>query len=129
MKYLDMVLREGMKLVSRPTVQMFIKSSVVLRLYPPLPGNSRAAKHTTTLPTGGGPDGKSPILISRGDVVAYNSYTMQRCKETYGADAEEFRPERWSDGSIKQKDEWDATWRFVPFGGGPRACLGSKFWP
>jgi cytochrome P450 len=37
-----------------------------LRLCPPAPINLRVALRNTTLPTGGGPDGKSPVAVRKG---------------------------------------------------------------
>jgi cytochrome P450 len=89
-----------------------------LRLYPPGPLNSRIAAYDTTLPRGGGPDGKSPIAIRAGQTVNICVYAMQRRTDLWGDDALLFRPERWEG----RKSDW--TW--LPFSGGPRTCLGSK---
>lgn len=43
-----------------------------LRLYPVVPLNSRQAYKDTTLPVGGGPDGKSPVFIPAGREVMYS---------------------------------------------------------
>ncbi|KAI4939601.1 uncharacterized protein J4E92_000887 [Alternaria infectoria] len=104
MRYLDLILKE------------------VLRLYPSVPVNSRAALKTTTLPVGGGPDGKSPILVRKGEAVGY-LYAMHRRTDIYGEDALEFRPERWEDGSLLR----DVGYGYLPFNGGPRVCLGQEF--
>jgi cytochrome P450 len=37
--------------------------------------------------------------------------------------AEEFRPERWADGSIEKLPPY----AYLPFGGGPRLCIGRSF--
>src|SRR5882762_1458264 len=68
-----------------------------LRLYPSVPVNTRTAVRTTVLPTGGGPDRKSPVLIPKGTAVAYSVYTLHRRPDMYGMDAELFRPERWDE--------------------------------
>ncbi|KAL4797415.1 n-alkane-inducible cytochrome P450 [Aspergillus venezuelensis] len=94
----------------------------VLRLYPSVPVNSRAATKTTTLPTGGGPSGTSPILVRKGESVGYCVYAMHRRKDIYGDDAEEFRPERWEGDALK-----NVGWGYLPFNGGPRVCLGQDF--
>ncbi|ODV80420.1 cytochrome P450 [Suhomyces tanzawaensis NRRL Y-17324] len=91
-----------------------------LRLYPSVPVNFRVATKDTTLPTGGGPDGKSPIYVGKGQTVAYQVYSTHRLEEYYGKDSEEFRPERWAD--LKK-----LGWAYVPFNGGPRICLGQQF--
>ena len=44
---------------------------------------------------------------------------MQRRKDIFGPDAEEFRPERWE--SLR------AHWAYLPFNGGPRICLGQQY--
>lgn len=66
-----------------------------LRLNPPVPSNAREAARDTVLPVGGGPDGKSPIFVQKGTMLRYTVWTMQRRKDLFGDDAEEFRPERW----------------------------------
>lgn len=68
---------------------------VALRLFPVVALNARAAVHDTTLPVGGGPDGKSPVFVKKGQSVNYTVYVMHRRKDLYGEDAEEFKPERW----------------------------------
>lgn len=93
----------------------------MLRLYPSVPVNSREAIKLTTLPTGGGPDGKSPVLVRPGEGVGYPVYLVHRRKDLYGEDAEEFRPERWEDGSLDE-----SGWGYLPFNKGPRLCLGRK---
>lgn len=44
---------------------------------------------------GGGEDGKSPLLVPKGQMVQWSLYCMHRRKDYYGEDAEEFKPERW----------------------------------
>ncbi|KAG9251386.1 n-alkane-inducible cytochrome P450 [Emericellopsis atlantica] len=94
----------------------------VLRLYPSVPVNSRSAIKTTTLPVGGGPDGRAPVLVPAGTAVGYCVYVMHRRKDLYGEDADEFRPERWEGDNLK-----DIGWGYLPFNGGPRVCLGQEF--
>lgn len=66
-----------------------------LRLYPPVPTSAKVAIRDTVLPRGGGPDGQSPIYIPKGLKVLYSTYSMHRRLDIWGADADEFRPERW----------------------------------
>ncbi|QKX57442.1 uncharacterized protein TRUGW13939_04555, partial [Talaromyces rugulosus] len=91
------------------------------RLYTQIPMNIRTAKRTTCLPKGGGPDGKSPMLVAKGVGVAFSAYYMHRSKEVYGVDVDEFCPERWEGPELK-----NIGFAFMPFHGGPRRCLGSK---
>ena len=90
-----------------------------LRLYPVVPINGREAVRDATLPTGGGPDGTSPISVRKGQTVNYSVFVMHRRKDLWGPDADEFKPERWI--GMKQ------TWKYLPFNGGPRICLGRQF--
>lgn len=123
--YLNYIIKEGIGAGFNPQHPLERKStnprSQVLRLYPSVPVNSREATSLTTLPVGGGPDGKSPILVRPGEGVGYCVYAMHRRKDIYGDDADEFRPERWEDGSLK-----DIGWAYLPFNGGPRLCLGRE---
>ncbi|KAI5954870.1 hypothetical protein KGF57_003895 [Candida theae] len=93
-----------------------------LRLYPSVPQNFRVATRNTTLPRGGGPDGMSPVLITKGKSVSYSVYALHRTEEFYGKDASVFRPERWFEPETRK-----LGWAFVPFNGGPRICLGQQF--
>ncbi|KAK3714091.1 hypothetical protein LTR37_008120 [Vermiconidia calcicola] len=94
----------------------------VLRLYPSVPVNSRAAVRRTTLPVGGGPDGQSSVLVRKGEAVGYCVYAMHRRKDIYGPDAYKFRPERWEGDALR-----DVGYGYLPFNGGPRVCLGQDF--
>ncbi|KAK3935709.1 cytochrome P450 [Diplogelasinospora grovesii] len=84
----------------------------VLRLYPPLPFNARIANKDTWLGSGGGPDGKDPLLVKCGQCV--------RSVRNFGDDALEFWPERWE--HLREN-----TPGFFPFLMGPRQCLGQQF--
>lgn len=93
--------------------------SEVLRLHPLVPENLRTAVRNTTLPRGGGPDGQAPIYVKAGQSILYNVHVMQRRKDIWGEDAEDFRPDRW----VGYKPGWE----FLPFNGGPRICIGQQF--
>ncbi|KAE8387432.1 cytochrome P450 [Aspergillus alliaceus] len=98
-------------------LQHFINET--LRLYPVVPFNRRCALRDTTIPRGGGKDGNSPIYLKKGQPVLFSSYVLQRRKDIWGEDAEEFKPERWSGRKV--------TWEYIPFSGGPRTCIGQQF--
>lgn len=74
----------------------------------------RAALEDTVLPIGGGPNGKSPLDIRKGDIVSVTKTVMYRDPDQWGPDANEYRPERW--------DGMRGGWHFLPYGGGPRRC-------
>lgn len=93
----------------------------VLRLYPSVPVNSREAVRTTTLLNGGGPDGRAPLLVRKGEALAYCVYAMNRRRDIYGEDADESRPERWEGDALKI-----IGWAYLPFNGGPRLRLGRR---
>ena len=78
---------------------------------------NRVARADTVLPVGGGPDGKSPIFAPAGTGFDTSWYSLHHLKSIWGPDADEFKPSRWD--SFKP-----STWQYVPFGGGPRGCLG-----
>ncbi|KAF7188062.1 Cytochrome P450 monooxygenase [Pseudocercospora fuligena] len=98
-----------------------------LRLYPVVPLNSREATEDTTLPLGGGPDGRAPIFIKKDSLMAWSVWAMHRRKDFYGEDAEEFKPERWLDDPVTGKKGLRPGWEYLPFNGGARICLGQQF--
>ena len=83
-----------------------------------IPLNERVAVRDTTLPRGGGPDGSQPIFIPKGRQILIATYAMQHRADIWGEDVEEFKPERWEDRRT--------GWEFIPFGAGPRSCLGRE---
>ncbi|CAI6339822.1 unnamed protein product [Periconia digitata] len=107
MKFVDAVLKE------------------VLRLYPSVPINSRVANCTTVLPTGGGTDGKAPVLVRKGEAVGYCPYIMHRREDVFGSDANIFRPDRWLENEGRLFSS--AGYGYIPFNAGQRICLGQRF--
>ena len=83
-----------------------------------IPLNERVAVRDTTLPRGGGIDGSQPIFIPKGRQILIAAYAMQHRADIWGEDVEDFRPERWEGRKV--------GWEFIPFGGGPRNCLGRE---
>lgn len=74
-----------------------------LRIYPVVAANARTANKDTTLPRGGGPDGKSKIFVPKDTQVEYSVHVLHHRKDIWGPDAEEFIPERW----IGRKVGWE----------------------
>ncbi|KPM34138.1 hypothetical protein AK830_g12433 [Neonectria ditissima] len=89
-----------------------------LRLYPPVPIEIKQAQQATTLPDG--------TALPRGAIVVWCAWAMNRSRDTWGRDAEAFRPERWlaadGTGAVTQRSAAE----FPVFNGGPRICLGKK---
>ncbi|KAK5119291.1 hypothetical protein LTR85_007647 [Meristemomyces frigidus] len=92
-----------------------------LRMHPPIPRNSRTALRDTFLPRGGGPCGGAPVFVAKGTQVGYQAYSMHRRKDIFGADADDFVPERWS------RKDMRPGWAYLAFSGGPRTCVGRNF--
>lgn len=88
----------------------------VLRLFPVVPINAKFANKDTFLPRGGGLSGDEPMFVQKGQMVIWVIYSMQRREDLWGADAAEFRPERW--------EGLQAGFNFLPFNAGPRICPG-----
>lgn len=86
-----------------------------LRLYPVVPVNGRFANKDTTLPRGGGKDGKSKIFVPAGTSVDYSVHAMHRREDIWGADAAAFNPERWEGRRV--------GWEFLPVSYDPMAWL------
>ncbi|KAI0011956.1 putative N-alkane-inducible cytochrome P450 [Xylariaceae sp. FL0662B] len=93
--------------------------SEALRVATVIPLNERVALRDTVLPRGGGADGQAKVFVPKGTQVLLPLYAMQHREDIWGADVEEFRPERW--------ETHRAGWEFVPFGAGARKCLGQQF--
>ena len=58
------------------------------------------------------------MFVPEGSNVFINVWAMHKRKDIWGEDAEEFRPDRW--------ENIHPGWGYVPFGGGPRICIGRK---
>lgn len=61
--------------------------------------------------------------IKGGKTLMMPVMRIQSDPRWWGADAAEFKPERWVD----KNGGANHNWAFVPFGGGPRVCLGEHF--
>ncbi|XP_022873094.1 cytochrome P450 94A2-like [Olea europaea var. sylvestris] len=91
-----------------------------MRLYPPVPVDTKSAANHDILPDG--------TVVKKGTRISYHPFAMGRVEKVWGPDWEEFRPERWLEAA---KDE-AGKWRFVGkdsftypvFQAGPRICLG-----
>ncbi|XP_022771227.1 cytochrome P450 94A2-like [Durio zibethinus] len=91
-----------------------------MRLYPPVPVDTKLAMEDDVLPDG--------TVVKKGTLVTYHPYAMGRMEKLWGSDWAEFKPERWV-----ERDE-AGKWIFVGrdsytypvFQAGPRICLGKE---
>ncbi|KAM0999240.1 hypothetical protein FF1_005971 [Malus domestica] len=96
---------------------LFAALTETQRLYPAVPLNAKICSSDDTWPDG--------FSVKKGDMVAYNAYSMGRMKYLWGNDAQEFRPERWLDENGIFEEE--SPFKFIAFSAGPRICLGKGF--
>lgn len=83
-----------------------------LRLYPPAWQIARVTAKDCEL---------EGYMFSKGEVLIISPYIVQRDPRFF-SDPEKFVPERWSDeDTIKSLPKY----AYLPFGGGPRICLGA----
>ncbi|KAM4053508.1 cytochrome P450 3A24-like [Anomaloglossus baeobatrachus] len=84
-----------------------------LRLYPSSLRLERVCKTTTEI---------NGVTIPKGVVAVIPVFVLHRDPELW-PDPEEFRPERFS----KENRETQDPYTFLPFGAGPRNCIGMRF--
>ena len=104
------------KLKSCQYLHHFIQE--ILRVASVVPVNERVCIRDTTLPCGGGEDMMQPVFLKAGQRVLIANHAMQHRPELWGSDVSEFKPERWAERRV--------GFEFVPFGAGPRKCIGRK---
>ncbi|KAI9337428.1 cytochrome P450 [Pilaira anomala] len=88
----------------------------VLRLYPSVPMNQKYALNDDVWPDG--------TQIHKGDYVMWLPYVQGRSEKVWGADAKDFKPERWINEAGELKRESAGQW--PAFHAGPRVCLGQN---
>nr|MBP8948184.1 cytochrome P450 [Promineifilum sp.] len=95
-----------------PTTMQIIKEA--MRLYPPAwVVNVRRAAADTTL---------GPYAVKQGDRLWLSPFVMHRRPEFF-PDPERFDPDRWT----PERERALPKFAYMPFGGGPRVCIGNGF--
>ena len=84
-----------------------------MRLYPPAATLTRRAE---------APDRIGDLVIPKGALVVISPYVVHRHRRLW-SEPELFRPERFLPGEREKIDRF----QFIPFGGGPRICIGMRF--
>lgn len=101
--------------------EMVLKES--MRLYPPVPGFGRQAIEDVQI---------GDITVEKGRIILISPINLHTDPRWWDAPLE-FRPERFAKGSdAKASDVKDSTeprhkHAYLPFGGGPRICIGNNF--
>lgn len=93
-----------------PYTGMVVKET--LRLYPPIPEVARQALEDVPL---------GRYVIPEGTIVLLPIYALHHDPRWFG-DPDAFRPERFADGARALPKGV-----YLPFGGGPRVCIGNAF--
>mmetsp|Transcript_97329 Transcript_97329/g.251635 ORF Transcript_97329/g.251635 Transcript_97329/m.251635 type:complete len:865 (+) Transcript_97329:117-2711(+) len=114
-----------------------------LRLYPEPPLLIRRCIEGDEIPVGPTCKGVTGDTVSMlpGQDIFISTWSLQRSTVLWGEDANEFKPLRWqkpipADGrwqgykpekATPYPNEAASDFAFVPFGGGPRKCIGDQF--
>jgi cytochrome P450 len=94
-----------------PYTDMVIKEA--MRLYPPAYGFSRIAVEPTTI---------GDYDVPKGTILNLYTYGTHRDPKLWD-EPEAFRPERFS----PEAEKLIPRYAYLPFGGGPRVCIGNSF--
>ncbi|HJZ70452.1 MAG TPA: cytochrome P450 [Vicinamibacterales bacterium] len=98
-------------LANLPYTDMIVREA--LRLYPPAPGVAREPIDAVTI---------AGYVVPRGSLISIDTYAIHRDARFF-PDPERFDPERFAAG-------WEdriPRYAYLPFGGGPRVCIGNGF--
>lgn len=87
----------------------------VLRLYPPAVALGRMIHNDTSL---------GNITLPAGSFLRLHIMLLHHDPNIWGEDVKEFKPERFAEG-VSKVTKGQAS--YLPFGGGPRICIGLNF--
>ena len=94
-----------------PYTDMIVRET--MRLYPPAPGFAREPIEDV---------GIGGYVVPRGSLISVNTYALHRDPRFFDH-PDRFDPERFAAGW----EERIPRYAFLPFGGGPRVCIGNGF--
>lgn len=96
-------------------MQVNMTFNEVLRLYPPAAILGRMIHEETKL---------GNITFPAGTFLQLHAMLLHYDRDIWGDDVKEFKPERFSEGVSKVTKGQTS---YLPFGGGPRVCIGQNF--
>jgi cytochrome P450 len=94
-----------------PYTEMVVREAI--RLYPPAPALAREPTEDVTI---------AGYHVPKGSLVYSNTYALQRDGRFF-PDPERYDPDRFAPGW----EERIPRYAYLPFGGGPRVCIGNGF--
>lgn len=89
--------------------------SEAMRLYPPVPVDTKACLKDDVMPDG--------TFVGKDWFATYHTYAIGRMENIWGKDCGEYRPERWLENGVYSPQ---SPFKFPVFHGGPRMCLGKE---
>nr|CAH0104368.1 unnamed protein product [Daphnia galeata] len=98
-------------LIDFPYIDQVINEA--LRVYPPVPRVERECNKDVTY---------NGIEIKKGTMITVPTFALHYDPDNY-ADPETFNPDRWSNDNKAERNPYT----FLPFGMGPRNCVGMRF--
>ncbi|XP_072764861.1 probable cytochrome P450 6a14 [Anoplolepis gracilipes] len=117
-KEIDEILKKHGELTYNAVNEMTYLHKVInesLRKYPPVPILNRICTEEVTLPT-------TNIHVPKGMAITIPILGLQRDPSIY-PDPDKFDPERFNEDKVAARHPYT----FLPFGEGPRICIGSRF--
>ncbi|KAK7013425.1 cytochrome P450 [Favolaschia claudopus] len=113
-----------------PLLNAFIKET--LRMYPAAALSEHVALEDSVIPLATPITTRSgktidAIPVGKGQVVMLGVAAYQRLDSRWGAKSEEFDPERWLDGRVRQGEAIEPYANLLSLFAGPYTCLGWRF--